>query len=123
MSSSGLKIVVAVKRAIGLSVELLQRHGAQVEELELPPEFERITDWHKAIMDCEGRASFLGDYATSREGLHQHLIDTVENRSGWTRAQQLEAYDSVAALRSKFDQIAKCYAGIITPSVPDSTLR
>lgn len=101
------------------AADLLRQEGALVEELELPSEFEQITPWHTTILDCEGRASFLSDYATSKDKLDQHLVDTVENKSGRTRAQQLAAYDGMAALRSKFDEIAKGYAGIITPSAPD----
>lgn len=101
------------------AADLLRQEGALVEDLELPSDFEQITLWHAIIMDCEGRASFLGDYCISKERLDQHLVEHVENKSGRTRAQQLAAYDGIAGLRSKFDEITRGYAGILTPSVPD----
>jgi Asp-tRNA(Asn)/Glu-tRNA(Gln) amidotransferase A subunit family amidase len=40
--------------------ELLSKEGARVEEIELPAEFAKITDWHAAVLAGEGRTSFLG---------------------------------------------------------------
>jgi Asp-tRNA(Asn)/Glu-tRNA(Gln) amidotransferase A subunit family amidase len=40
--------------------ELLKKAGANVEELELPAEFEKITEWHANVLAGEGRTSFLG---------------------------------------------------------------
>ena len=39
---------------------LLEKDGASVEEIELPSEFSKITDWHRAVLSGEGRTSFLG---------------------------------------------------------------
>jgi Asp-tRNA(Asn)/Glu-tRNA(Gln) amidotransferase A subunit family amidase len=39
---------------------LLEKAGAMVEEIELPADFEKITDWHGKVLAGEGRTSFLG---------------------------------------------------------------
>lgn len=39
---------------------LLARHGAVVEEIELPDDFAKVNDWNPAILANESRASFLG---------------------------------------------------------------
>jgi hypothetical protein len=39
---------------------LLKAKGAQVEEIELPEEFEKISRWHANVLVGEGRTSFLG---------------------------------------------------------------
>ena len=39
---------------------LLKAKGAQVEEIELPEEFEKISRWHADVLVGEGRTSFLG---------------------------------------------------------------
>jgi Asp-tRNA(Asn)/Glu-tRNA(Gln) amidotransferase A subunit family amidase len=39
---------------------LLEKDGASVEEIDLPSEFSKITDWHHAVLSGEGRTSFLG---------------------------------------------------------------
>jgi Asp-tRNA(Asn)/Glu-tRNA(Gln) amidotransferase A subunit family amidase len=40
--------------------DLLEREGASVEEIELPQDFEKISDWHARVLAGEGRSSFLG---------------------------------------------------------------
>jgi amidase len=40
--------------------EILSKHGAQIEEIELPEDFGRIPDWQINILSGEGRVSFLG---------------------------------------------------------------
>jgi hypothetical protein len=43
----------------------------------------------------------------------------VENRTGLSRRQQLEAYDNCARLRPVWDRIAAGYDFVVTPSVVD----
>lgn len=40
--------------------ELLEKEGASVEDLELPAEFAKVSDWHANVLVAEGRSSFLG---------------------------------------------------------------
>ena len=40
--------------------ELLKKHGASVEEIELPEDFAKIVEWHGNVLAGEGRTSFLG---------------------------------------------------------------
>jgi Asp-tRNA(Asn)/Glu-tRNA(Gln) amidotransferase A subunit family amidase len=40
--------------------ELLVAKGAQVEDIELPDEFAKISKWHADVRAGEGRTSFLG---------------------------------------------------------------
>lgn len=42
------------------AMQLLTRHGANVEEIDLPGEFAKLQDWHMNILSGEGRAAFLG---------------------------------------------------------------
>ena len=44
---------------------ILKKHGAVVEEIELPSDFENIKDWHANVLAGEGRTSFLGSKAPS----------------------------------------------------------
>ena len=98
----------------------MRQHGAQVEDVELPTDFNKVLDWHAALLAKEGQTSFLGQYLTDKKKIHeQNIIDYVENGKGFSRSFQLEAYDNCARLRPVFDDIAKKYSAIITPSVPD----
>jgi Asp-tRNA(Asn)/Glu-tRNA(Gln) amidotransferase A subunit family amidase len=119
--------------------EILSKHGANVEEIELPECFAKVPDWHTNIIAGEGRVSFLGsesyqlpivifvqtpvnlrlDYLLSKDKLNKLLHGYVENVTKLSRKEQLESYDSVAALRPVWDSIAQKYDAVITPSAID----
>jgi len=40
--------------------ELLKKHGASIEDIELPKDFGKIKQWHANVLAGEGRTSFLG---------------------------------------------------------------
>ncbi|KAI0433880.1 amidase [Xylaria sp. FL1042] len=107
------------KSALEAAVQLLRSHGAEVEEIELPPGFDRVPEWHSTLLHGEGRVTFLSEYRLAHEKLSPFLVGHVENVNGVSRAAHLEAYDEIAALRPKIDRIAKDYAAILTPSVID----
>ncbi|KAL4746365.1 hypothetical protein BDW72DRAFT_207420 [Aspergillus terricola var. indicus] len=98
---------------------LLQAHGAIVEDVDLPPEFDNMPDWHAKIMAADGRTTFLSEYRMNKSKLQDFLVKQVENINGWTHAQELAAFDGVATLRPVIDGIANRYAALLTPSVPD----
>jgi len=54
------KAGAGTKNALAKAKELLEAKGANIQELELPADFEGITGWHSDILKGEGRASFLG---------------------------------------------------------------
>lgn len=99
--------------------KLLKEHGAEVEELDLPSEFDELPAWHRCVMTADGRTAFLPEHRIAKGKLDQSLIGHVENVHGHSRADQLKAFDGIAALRPKIDEIADRYAAIIAPSVPD----
>ncbi|KAI1798735.1 amidase signature enzyme [Daldinia bambusicola] len=99
--------------------KLLRDHGAEVEEIELPPEFDGMPEWHGVILDADARATFLPEYRIAKDKLAPLLVDHVENANKISRAAQLKAFDGVAALRPILDGIAGKYAAILTPSVVD----
>ncbi|KAI1324812.1 amidase [Xylariaceae sp. FL0255] len=108
------------KAALNKGVELLRSHDAEVEEIELPSEFENFEEWYQNVLHSEGRVTFLPEYTIAREKLSDFLIGHVENiKKEISRAAQLEAFDAIAALRPKIDALAKKYAAILTPSVVD----
>jgi Asp-tRNA(Asn)/Glu-tRNA(Gln) amidotransferase A subunit family amidase len=40
--------------------ELLKKHGACIEDMDLPRDFDKVPDWHRNVLAGEGRTSFLG---------------------------------------------------------------
>ncbi|KAL2863988.1 amidase [Aspergillus lucknowensis] len=102
--------------------EILERHGAVVEEVDLPDAFNKIPEWHARIMSGDGGVSVFPEYQMEKSKVHGSLVDFVKNTKGYTRAQLLEAYDGIAMLRPRIDEIAGRYAALITPSVPGEAL-
>lgn len=49
---------------------LLVRHGADVEEIELPEDFAKVEDWKPPILVSESRASFLGSKCHPVNSVH-----------------------------------------------------
>ncbi|KAH7260571.1 amidase signature domain-containing protein [Fusarium solani] len=107
------------QEALSKAASLLEAHGAIVEEVDLPSEFDNLPEWHRVVLHCEGGTAFLPEYRVGKDHINQVLVDHVENINGFTRKEHLEAFDGMAALRPKFDEIAGRYAAVITPSVPD----
>ncbi|KAI1445854.1 amidase [Annulohypoxylon stygium] len=105
--------------ALEAGAKLLRHHGAEVEEIELPPEFDKLPEWHGVVLRTDGRATFLPEYRISKDKLAPMLVGHVENEFNISRAAQLEAFDGIASLRPKIDKIASKYAAILTPSVVD----
>lgn len=105
--------------ALEAGARLLRDGGADVEEIELPPEFDRVVEWHRTVLHSDGRPTFLPEYRVAKEKLDPFIADHVENGQKISRAAQLEAFDGLAALRPRIDEIAKKYAAILTPSVVD----
>lgn len=99
--------------------ELLTDAGAHVEEVDLPAEFDKMTEWHRNILHMEGQSAFLGDYLTSPQHLDPWVTKHVENDTATTRREHLDSYDNIARLRPIIDGIAAKYTALITPSVTD----
>lgn len=97
----------------------LRKHGAVVEQIELPPAFDLLPQWHRTWLTCEGRVSFLPEYAAARNDLDSFLVGHVENSQKISRAEQVRAFDGIASLRPKMDELAAKYAAIVTPSALD----
>lgn len=99
--------------------EVLVDHGAVVEEVELPEDLRDLLKWHETVLNTDGRAAFLPEYRAAPEQLSGFLKGHVENVKKYSRAEQLEAFDKIAAARPRVDKILGQYAAVITPSVPD----
>lgn len=107
------------KAAMDKAVELLAKHGAEVEEIEFPAELQELPQWHRTIMKGDGRVTFLADYRRAKGQLDQLIMDHVEDAWNVSRSDYLEAFDNVAAARPKVDRLLSNFAAVVVPSVPD----
>ncbi|KAL7918382.1 amidase signature domain-containing protein [Trichoderma austrokoningii] len=107
------------RHAISRAVDILRAHGAEVEEVDLPHEFDDLPRWHNIVLQTEGETFFLPEHRIAREKLSPQLVGYVDRKAGYDRRAQLKALDSIAALRPVIDAIAGRYTAILTPSVID----
>lgn len=77
--------------------------GAHVEEIDLPSEFERITAFHKSIMQAEGSVSFYNEFVMYRSRLNESLRALVEQPRKLTDL--FQAQDEIAPCRRLFDSL------------------
>ncbi|KAL3485350.1 amidase signature domain-containing protein [Aspergillus germanicus] len=105
--------------AMDEAATILRSHGATVEEIELPREFNNMPAWHTAIMAADARTSFISEYRRDKSKISKHLTGYIENKEGYTHAQYIAALDGIASLRPRIDEIGGRYAALLTPSVPD----
>lgn len=92
--------------------------GAEVTDLDLPPRFDGLTPAHRCILHSEGRTAFLPLARRFGPLLHDDFHDRVENRSGYSAADLVAAYDLAALCRIEFDALAADFDAVLTPSAP-----
>ncbi|KAL8293836.1 hypothetical protein RB597_007631 [Gaeumannomyces tritici] len=105
--------------AMAKAAELLRDHGATVEELSLPPDLDDLPEWHRTVISTDGRSAFFPEYVVAKSKISQFVMDQVENSTGITRRQQMDAFDCLAAARPRVGEILSGYDAVIVPSVPD----
>ncbi|KAK2604153.1 hypothetical protein N8I77_007107 [Diaporthe amygdali] len=104
--------------ALAKAVQLLKAHGAEVDEIELPDDLKELPKWHTVVFRTDGQTAFLPDYLVAKDQVHEQLHEHVENKYKHTHAEQLDAFDRIAAARPRADALFSKYDAILTPSVP-----
>jgi NCS1 family nucleobase:cation symporter-1 len=105
--------------AMEKAVKLLKAQGAKVEEIRFPDSLDDLPSWHNTVMTADGRSAFLPEYYVAKDQVADMIIKQVDNVQGVSRADQLKAFDNIAAARPIVDKILADYAAVLTPSVPD----
>ncbi|HXX84377.1 MAG TPA: amidase [Casimicrobiaceae bacterium] len=90
------------QRALEDAVTRLARASAEIEELNLPDEFDRMVEVARTIMLGEGRAAFLSEYLVNNRLLHQDFKDRIEKAIEDDSLR--EAKDFAAAARPSFER-------------------
>lgn len=112
---------------------LLRDTGAEVVELDLPVDFDGISrGLNMVIMNAEARTCFQPEYAIDRKDreagssrVADGVIAVTEGRldPAPTKAEYLAAMDELARLRPIFDEIAREYDAVVTPSTPGQAIE
>ena len=108
--------------ALEKTATILERHGAKVEELSFPAEFDdpnTLNRTYSVVADSDAQAAFLKEYRMDKSKLAPAICSIVENSSNYTHKDVVQAQDRYARMRSIFDEIAARYTAIISPSAVD----
>lgn len=108
----------AGRAALHEAVMTLRANGVEVSDLVLPDAFDGLSAAHRRILFGEGAGAFLPLALSDPHRLHDDFHHRVDNRDGFTPDELIAAYDTAAACRATFDQIARGYDAILTPSAP-----
>lgn len=84
------------------AVARLARAGAEIEEVKLPDDFDRLVEVQRTIMLGEGRAAFLSEYLANMHLLHQEFKDRIDKAIDEDSLR--EAQDFAAAARPAFER-------------------
>ena len=97
---------------------LMQRAGAMVSDLDLPPEYGRLEDDHAVVMNAESARALGWEMTTARNALSPALRERME----WGLAQPAaRVSEAVASLRRLQDGFAAVMDGLdilLTPAAP-----
>lgn len=67
-------------------------------------------------MNTDGATTFYSHYVSFQRDLSPAIRGFVENTQGLSHKDRLAAFDGIAGLRSKADDILARYVAVITPS-------
>lgn len=96
--------------------------GFSVQEIELPSEFAQMTQWYPKLHAHECVGQFLGYYTnpSQRATIDHVIVEIMERGMKLTSEEMRETYDGIARLRVLWDEFAKDWDMIVTPSTTDS---
>ena len=107
---------------LGAATISLAKHGCQVEELVLPPAFDKALAWHRTIAVYELATHMRSETTGSivqrdtDHPLDPMLQAFIDEGQATTVRQYTEAIDGHAQLRPLFDELAGAYDCIVTLS-------
>jgi Asp-tRNA(Asn)/Glu-tRNA(Gln) amidotransferase A subunit family amidase len=104
-----------MRAAFAEAREGLRDIGAEMIDLELPPDFARLNDAYEVIAKHEGGIAFRNLYLLRKEELHEDFRQMVEDSLGMPAESLREAYDLAARCRQVFDVIAADFDVIVAP--------
>ncbi|GGB20899.1 amidase [Allosediminivita pacifica] len=104
--------------AMETTAAALRASGAEVVDLDLPPDFDDIHPVHRTILAREGRAAFLNE-VRAYPATHPEFREIVENARGDSLEWVRHCYRTADRCRWLYDEIAQEYDFVIAPSSVD----
>jgi Asp-tRNA(Asn)/Glu-tRNA(Gln) amidotransferase A subunit family amidase len=109
--------------ALEMMTRRLQAAGARTVQLELAEIVSPLQGLWEVVARLEGRSALLNLERSQPHLLHKEFVDRVNNVAGFTRTNLVDAYDTAARCRVRFDQIAREFDAVLTLSAPGEAPR
>jgi len=109
----------AVQAGLANAARLLVNAGAEVIDLDLPPEFTDLREAQIAVMMGEGKAALLNEYRAHPDILDRGYIDVIEGSWSVAPSRLRAALDLGARCRMAFDTLSETFDLVLTPSATD----
>ena len=103
--------------------DLVAGLGADAEEVELPPAFERAVAIHRTIMEADVARSFAAEYDRSADRLSARLREVIERGRTVLAVDYNAARDAVPELRAALEPLFARFDAILTPPAPGEAPR
>jgi Asp-tRNA(Asn)/Glu-tRNA(Gln) amidotransferase A subunit family amidase len=103
--------------------QLVAKLGAQVNEVTLSPDFDRVVDMHRAVMETEMAHYFDHDYEHGGDGLSKVLRALIERGRKVLAVDYARALAAPAALNRALDPVFDACDAILTPAAPGPAPR
>ncbi|KAK3998076.1 amidase [Cladorrhinum sp. PSN332] len=108
--------------AMDKTASILVNNGIRVDHVSLPTSIsdkETRKRMQRVVMSGEAQVAFLREYRVDKTKINPRIWQFVENSSGFTHRERIQALDDYAKIRGIADEVAGKYSAIITPSAVD----
>jgi Asp-tRNA(Asn)/Glu-tRNA(Gln) amidotransferase A subunit family amidase len=96
--------------------ELCERLGPHVQEVTLPPVFDKAVEWHRTIMEADLAKNFALEYARGKAQLSSILRQMIERGERVTAVEYNSALEQIPVLNSRLAEIFTTFDVILTPA-------
>jgi Asp-tRNA(Asn)/Glu-tRNA(Gln) amidotransferase A subunit family amidase len=100
------------------ALDALARHGAQLVELSLPAEFERVHAMHRRLMTCEAADFHRSQFGAPRDGYGPGIAALVDEGLATSMADYQEALRHQMAFRHALGRTLLGVDALVTPATP-----
>jgi Asp-tRNA(Asn)/Glu-tRNA(Gln) amidotransferase A subunit family amidase len=96
--------------------EICGRLGAHVQEVTLPPLFDKSVDWHRAIMEADLAKNFASEYGRGKDRLSGSLRQMIERGQQVLAVEYNTAIERIPMLNQALAGIFASYDAVLTPA-------
>jgi Asp-tRNA(Asn)/Glu-tRNA(Gln) amidotransferase A subunit family amidase len=98
--------------------ELASLLGDSCDEVDLPPPFENVVQWHRTVMFADIAKNYATFYDNGRDQLSDNLRAMIEEGQGVLAVDYNQAIERREVLNSGLAEVFRRYDAVLTPAAP-----